>query len=134
MIPLTTTSQSLRFTALDVSSVGLYTTAVYFDQLQQAQEARQGDGLSHISGVPTLRRATQFASTSTSTATLALSAPAAQGIVRNLELFAAYNATATTATCELTILDGAVNRFQTQQALLTKQTLVYEHGNGYQVL
>ena len=134
MILLTTTSQSLRFTAVDVSSVGLYTTAVYFDQLPQAAEARQGDGLSHIPQVPTLRRATQFASTSTSTATLALSAPAAQGIVRNLELFKAFNDTTTTATVKLTILDGAVNRFQTEQPLLTKQTLVYEHGNGYQVL
>lgn len=121
MIPLTTTSQSLQFSAADVSSVGLYTTAVYFDHLQQATEASQ-------------RRATQFASTSTANATIALSAPAAAGIVRNLEQFTGHNATATTATVLLKIVDGSIERLQVKQELLPGESLVYEHGNGYQIV
>lgn len=122
MIPLTATSQSFRLTAADVTSAGLDLTAVYFDQLQQASDMQPP------------RRATRLTSTSSAAVVIAVSSPAADGIIRNIEHFTAYNGTTTTATPELKIVSGAVTTVLIKQALTTGKSLVYEHGTGWQVL
>ena len=121
MIVLTTSSQSLRVSAGDVSSAALHCVAVYFDQLPQAQESIQ-------------RRATQFTSTSTTANATAVAAPLANSIVRNIEQFTAHNATATTATVRIRIVDGAVERHLLSTSLLSGTSAIYEHGTGWQVL
>ena len=121
MIVLTTTSQLLRVSAGDVSSSALQCTGVYFDQLPQSLASIQ-------------RRANQFSSTSTSANISAVSAPSADNIVRNIEHFTAHNATSTTATIRIRIVDGALERHLVSTALTSGQSAVYEHGTGWQVL
>lgn len=121
MIVLTTSSQSLRVLAPDVTSETLHLMAVYSDVLPQVTESLQ-------------RRASQLTSTSTSTTLLVLAAPAGQGIVRNIEQFTAHNGTVTTATVTLKIVDGAVERLLVTKELLSSQSLFYEHGTGWQIV
>ena len=121
MIPLTTTSQVLLTSAGDVTSAALHCFAVYFDQLPQTIEAVQ-------------RRTTGFTSTSTSANVTTVTAPSVNGIIRNIEHFTAHNATATTATVRIRILDGATERALLSTSLLSGKSVVYEHGTGWQVL
>ena len=121
MIALNTTSQVLLTSAGDVTSAALHCYAVYSDQLPQTIEAIQ-------------RRATRFISTSTTANVTSVTAPAADGIIRNIEHYTAHNATATTATVRIRILDGATERALLSTALLSGKSVVYEHGTGWQVL
>ena len=122
MIVLQTTSQSLRATlAAGVSTTPLDLTAVYFDYLPQRTETQQ-------------RFASQEEKVSSATVTTMVAAPAADGIVRNITNVTGYNADVTSATLTITKLAGAVSTIQVKQILTTGQTVVYEHGTGWQVL
>jgi hypothetical protein len=120
VIVLNTTSQSFRVAATDVSSARVYLTAVYFDTLPQSAETKE-------------RRTNQMTSTSSAAVVVAVSS-AGVGMVRNIENFTAHNGTLTSATLDLGIVDGAVTTFQLKQTLTTGQSLVYEHGTGWQKL
>ena len=122
MIVLQTTSQSLRATlAAGVSTTALDLTAVYFDRLQQRTETQE-------------RFASQEEKVSSATVTTMVAAPGADGIVRNSTNLNVYNRAVTSATLTLLKLAGTVSTLQVKQTLTTGQTLVYEHGTGWQVL
>ena len=122
MIVLQTTSQTLRATlAAGISTTPLDLTAVYFDYLPQKMDTQQ-------------RFASQEEKVSSATVTTMVAAPAADGIVRNITNLNVYNRDVTSATLTLLKLAGTVSTLQVKQTLTTGQTLVYEHGTGWQVL
>lgn len=122
MIILQTTSQSLRATlGAGISTTPLDLTAVYFDYLPQRTDTQQ-------------RFASQEETVSSATVTTMVNAPAADGIVRNITNLNVYNRDVTSATLTLLKLAGTVSTLQVKQTLTTGQTLVYEHGTGWQVL
>jgi hypothetical protein len=122
VIVLQTTSQTLNATlAAGVSTTALDMTAVYFDYLPQRTDSQQ-------------RFASQEEKVSSATVTTMVSAPGADGIVRNITNLNIYNRDVTSATLTLLKQAGAVSTLQIKQTLTTGQTLVYEHGTGWQVL
>lgn len=122
MIVLTTTSQTLQAVlSASTSTTQLDSTAVFYDSLPQITERLQ-------------RFASQLANTLNTTDVAIVSAPAADGIARNITNLTIYNRDVTTATLTVKIDDAGSEKIQVKQTLAVGESLVYEHGTGWQIL
>lgn len=61
-------------------------------------------------------------------------APLANGVTRNIQHICVHNKDTVAATVTIVIDDGGVDRFLKTSTLNANQSLVYEHGQGWQVL
>ena len=123
MIVLATTSQALKAAlATSTSTTQWQLSAVYYDYLPQRTDQVQ-------------RFAAHLTTTFNTTDVLAVPAPGADGIVRNITNLSAYNADVSTFAAITYKIDNAGTAVgQKKHNVSTGQTLVYEHGTGWQVL
>lgn len=121
MIVLHVSSHKLEAAlAAGVSTTPLDITVVYYDQLRQTQ------------AVPTLF-ASQESTVSSATVTTICNAPG-EGTTRNVVTIFGYNRDVTSATLSIDKNLATASTFYKTATLTTKQTLWYEHGDGWEVL
>jgi hypothetical protein len=106
-----------------VAAIEPYVTVCYYDV-----PAQDRVGFGEYQSATTLSR------TSGATPVTICAAPAVQGVVRNVRYVCVQNADSGSVTVTIRIDDGGTDYPQYAQALASTKTLVYEHGQGWQVL
>ena len=123
MIALDFTTRKLQaFLASSAATTNPTVTVIYYDVLAQTK----GDYSDY-------RRAPQFTVLVDTTETDICAAPA-QGVVRHIEEIQVYNADTATVTVTVCVDDAGTNRILVKQALLTTETLQYQHGIGWSII
>ena len=123
MIALDATTRKLQaFLAGAVAATNPTVTVIYYDLQQQTK-----------TDFSEYRRAPQFTVLAGATETDVCAAPAL-GIVRHIEEIQVYNADTATVTVTVCVDDGGTNRILVKQALLTTETLQYQHGIGWSII
>lgn len=123
MIVLQTTSQTLRVSlATSTSTTQWNLMAVYYDYLPQRSDQVQ-------------RFTSHLTTTFNTTEVLAVPAPGADGIVRNITNLNAYNADVSSFAAIIYKIDtGGVGTPLKKQNVSTGQSIWYEDGRGWEVL
>lgn len=124
MIPLDKTTRKLQVVlAGAVTTNELHVTVAYYDVAAQTK-----------SGTEEYRRVISTALTTGATAVDVCDAPSTNNTVRNIVYVAINNADTVSATPTVQIDDAGTDYRQIAKALTAGQSLVYEHGAGWQVL
>ena len=122
MIVLQTATASLKAVlAASTSTTQLHLTGIYYDYLPQRTDSQP-------------RYALSVSTTLNLTAVSVVLAPGDDNIVRNIQSVTVYNADVTSATVTVKIVDGSSDTTLKKHTLTTGQSLVYEHGMGWQAL
>lgn len=122
MIVLKKTTEKLQIVlAGAVTSNQLEVTAVYYDDIPQATTSVR-------------RRAHKVSSTNSTTDVDIVDAPADHGIIRNIEKVTIHNKDTATATPTIKLDDGGTETIEIKQSIAAGESMVYEHGAGWQIL
>jgi hypothetical protein len=106
-----------------VATAEPYVTVCYYDV-----PAQERVGYSEYQSATTLAR------TSGATPVTICAAPAVQGVVRNIRHICVQNADSGAVTVTIRIDDSGTDYPMYAQSLASTKTLVYEHGQGWQVI
>lgn len=121
MIVLQASNQTLQAVlGGNVTTSQLDVACVYFDQLPQSTTSEP-------------RRTHKLTATNNTTDVTIVAAPG-DGIVRNISNVTVFNDDTVAATVTVKIDDNGTEWVLVEQALAASESLVYEHGTGWQIL